>query len=138
MDERRKSLEAFRGGEVRVLIATDLAARGIDIRELPFVVNMTLPDTAETYLHRIGRVGRADRTGMAISIVATCEEKVWFCRGGKKPPCADTRTYDRGGEREKPSPPNRTRFWVFGGRFVFLRANAGFAYRVQFVPSDYI
>lgn len=80
---RRDALEAFKEGYVRILIATDVAARGIDIANLPFVINMTLPDEAENYIHRIGRVGRADKMGLAISIVATSSErklleKVWY------------------------------------------------------------
>jgi ATP-dependent RNA helicase DDX1 len=77
-DERRRNLEAFRDGDVRFLICTDVGARGIDIKELPYVVNMTLPDEPENYIHRIGRVGRADRVGLAISLVATAQERVWF------------------------------------------------------------
>ena len=78
-DERRRNLEAFRDGDVRFLIATDVAARGIDIAELPYVVNMTLPDEPENYIHRIGRVGRADKVGLAVSLVAAgAKERVWF------------------------------------------------------------
>lgn len=80
MQERRTNLEAFKEGNVRFLICTDVAARGIDIKCLPFMINMTLPDEAENYIHRIGRVGRAERMGLAISIVAgnDIKEKVWF------------------------------------------------------------
>ncbi len=63
-------------GEVRFLICTDVAARGIDIRGIPFVVNVTLPDDKQNYVHRIGRVGRAERMGLAVSLVATVKEKV--------------------------------------------------------------
>lgn len=63
-------------GEVRFLICTDVAARGIDIRGVPFVVNVTLPDDKQNYVHRIGRVGRAERMGLAVSLVATVKEKV--------------------------------------------------------------
>jgi ATP-dependent RNA helicase DDX1 len=80
MEERRRNLEAFRAGDVRFLLCTDVAARGIDIQGLPYVINMTLPDEPEHYIHRIGRVGRADRMGLAISIVAAegVEERVWY------------------------------------------------------------
>jgi len=80
MQERRANLEAFKEGNVRFLICTDVAARGIDIKNLPYVINMTLPDEAENYIHRIGRVGRAERMGLAISIVAgdPVKEKVWY------------------------------------------------------------
>jgi ATP-dependent RNA helicase DDX1 len=97
MEERQASLKDFKEGEARILIATDVAARGIDIRELPFVINYTLPDRPESYVHRIGRVGRAERMGLAISLVGTVDERVWFCRKPKKPPCGDTRDYDKGG-----------------------------------------
>jgi len=79
MDERRRNLQAFKNGDVRFLICTDVAARGIDIKNLPYVINLTLPDRSEDYIHRIGRVGRADTMGLAISIVAAKNERVWFC-----------------------------------------------------------
>merc|ERR1719161_798238 len=77
-DERRMNLEAFKEGDVRFLVCTDVAARGIDISGLPFVIQTTLPDDIENYIHRIGRCGRAERMGLAISIVATEKEKVWY------------------------------------------------------------
>ncbi len=64
---RVQALSDFKAGRVRVLAATDIAARGIDISELPFVFNYNLPDVPETYVHRIGRTGRAGREGEAIS-----------------------------------------------------------------------
>lgn len=85
MEQRRASLEAFKEGEVRFLISTDVGARGIDVKGLPYVINLTLPDAAENYIHRIGRVGRAEKMGLAISIVAAdnIREKVWWhnCKG---------------------------------------------------------
>ena len=79
-EERIQHLAAFKAGQVRFLICTDVAARGIDITGLPYVINMTLPDKPETYIHRIGRVGRADHIGLAISLVAAEDliEKQWF------------------------------------------------------------
>jgi len=83
--ERKQALDAFRSGDVRVLICTDAAARGIDVKELPFMVNMTLPDEPENYIHRIGRVGRADKMGLAISLVSVGPaEKVWFFKDRKE------------------------------------------------------
>jgi ATP-dependent RNA helicase DDX1 len=78
--ERQANLAAFKEGDVRLLICTDVAARGLDIVGMPFCINMTLPDKAEDYIHRVGRVGRADSMGLAISLVAAegCREKVWF------------------------------------------------------------
>ncbi|WP_395345686.1 DEAD/DEAH box helicase [Ningiella sp. W23] len=66
---RTKALAEFKSGKVRVLVATDIAARGIDIKQLPQVVNFDLPNVAEDYVHRIGRTGRAGETGQAISFV---------------------------------------------------------------------
>jgi ATP-dependent RNA helicase RhlE len=66
---RTRALAQFKNGDVPVLVATDIAARGLDIQELPHVVNFELPNTAEDYVHRIGRTGRAGRTGAAVSLV---------------------------------------------------------------------
>ncbi len=64
---RQESLRKFKAGEVRVLVATDIAARGLDIEELSHVFNYNLPDVPETYVHRIGRTGRGGEGGTAIS-----------------------------------------------------------------------
>jgi ATP-dependent RNA helicase DDX1 len=77
-NERRMNLDAFKEGDVRFLVCTDVAARGIDVAGLPFVIQTTLPDDIENYIHRIGRCGRAEHMGLAISIVATEREKVWY------------------------------------------------------------
>ncbi len=71
--ERTKALEGFKTGEIRVLVATDVAARGLDIEDLPHVVNFELPWHAQDYIHRIGRTGRAGATGDAISLVSIDE-----------------------------------------------------------------
>lgn len=81
--ERNAALAAFKAGEVRFLICTDVAARGIDVVGLPFLVNVTLPDQPENYIHRVGRVGRAERLGLAVSLVAAQKEAVWFHTCGK-------------------------------------------------------
>lgn len=65
---RTRALSEFKAGTIRVLLATDIVARGLDIAELPYVVNYDLPDQAEDYVHRIGRTGRADAKGEAISL----------------------------------------------------------------------
>jgi ATP-dependent RNA helicase RhlE len=72
--ERERALAAFRSGEVAVLVATDVAGRGLDIEALPMVVNYELPHVAQDYIHRIGRTGRAGATGHAVSLVAPEEE----------------------------------------------------------------
>ncbi|MEO5966417.1 MAG: helicase-related protein, partial [Candidatus Limnocylindrales bacterium] len=71
--DRTKALEAFKAGEIRVLVATDVAARGLDIDALPHVVNFELPWNPEDYVHRVGRTGRAGATGNAVSLVTIDE-----------------------------------------------------------------
>ena len=71
---RTKALEAFKAGKLRVLVATDLLARGIDIEFLPHVINYELPRSPKDYVHRIGRTGRAEATGEAISLISPEEE----------------------------------------------------------------
>jgi len=73
---RNKALEYFKTGKVSVLVATDIAARGLDIDELPHVVNFDLPQVPEDYIHRIGRTGRAGLSGEALSLV--CPEEAWY------------------------------------------------------------
>jgi ATP-dependent RNA helicase RhlE len=70
---RKEALAAFKKGKLRVLVATDIAARGIDVQALPHVINHDLPEVPETYVHRIGRTGRAGRQGTAISFCASSE-----------------------------------------------------------------
>jgi ATP-dependent RNA helicase RhlE len=73
--ERIKALDAFKAGEVGILVATDVAARGLDISALPYVVNFDLPHNAEDYVHRIGRTGRAGASGEAISLMTEDEAR---------------------------------------------------------------
>lgn len=73
--ERMQALEAFKNGSVTVLIGTDVAARGLDIDQLPMVINYEIPSAPEDYVHRIGRTGRAGAFGKAISLVSPEEEK---------------------------------------------------------------
>jgi ATP-dependent RNA helicase RhlE len=74
---RQRVLDAFKNKEVGVLVATDIAARGIDIDQLPFVINFDLPNIPETYVHRIGRTGRAGNGGIAISFCSKDEHTYW-------------------------------------------------------------
>ncbi len=73
---RTKALAGFKSGDFRILVATDIAARGIDINELPHVINYDLPNVPEDYVHRIGRTGRAGKDGEAISLVSQEEVKL--------------------------------------------------------------
>jgi superfamily II DNA/RNA helicase len=74
-DERMKALEAFKAGAIRVLVATDVAARGLDITELPGVINYDVPFAPEDYIHRIGRTGRAGASGCAITIASGADDR---------------------------------------------------------------
>jgi len=74
--DRMKALDAFKAGELEVLVATDVAARGLDIAGVPCVINYDLPYSAEDYVHRIGRTGRAGASGEAISFYTAAEEKL--------------------------------------------------------------
>lgn len=81
-NQRQKALRQFKEGSIRVLVATDIAARGIDIDKLKYVINYDIPNVAETYVHRIGRTGRAGEDGTAISI---CEpEENYYIRDIEK------------------------------------------------------
>jgi ATP-dependent RNA helicase RhlE len=77
--ERTRALEEFKTGEIRVLVATDVAARGLDIEDLPHVVNFELPWNPQDYIHRIGRTGRVGATGQAVSLV--CIDEADLLRG---------------------------------------------------------
>jgi len=111
--ERTRALEAFRGRFVKVLVATDVASRGLDIADLPYVVNFELPYEPQDYIHRIGRTGRAGASGTAISLVSP--EEVDELRGVQRLlrraiPCAVVEEYLPDPDRE-PTPVAR-----FGGR----------------------
>ena len=110
---RTKALADFKKGDVRVLVATDIAARGIDIDQLPHVVNYELPNVSEDYVHRIGRTGRAGNEGEAISLVCVDEHeylenieklikkdipKVWL-KGFKPDPSIKAEPINQGGGR---------------------------------------
>lgn len=75
-EERLRVMDKFKKGEVKVLIATDINARGIDIPHVDYVVNYDLPEEAENYVHRVGRTGRGDQKGQAISFCSTEEKKI--------------------------------------------------------------
>ncbi|MEO5697063.1 MAG: DEAD/DEAH box helicase [Burkholderiaceae bacterium] len=75
-DERLKALEAFKRGDVDVLVATDVAARGLDIVDLPAVFNFDVPYNAEDYVHRIGRTGRAGASGLAVTLVSSSDARL--------------------------------------------------------------
>jgi superfamily II DNA/RNA helicase len=75
-DERLKALEAFKKGEVDLLVCTDVAARGLDIKDVPAVFNFDVPFNAEDYVHRIGRTGRAGASGLAVTLVSPSDNRL--------------------------------------------------------------
>ena len=75
MDQRRQAVEGFRGGKYKVLVATDIAARGLDIDGIHTVVNFEVPDSPDAYVHRVGRTGRAGEVGQAITLVSPEERR---------------------------------------------------------------
>ena len=94
---RTKALEGFKTNKVRVLVATDIAARGLDIPLLPHVINFELPNVPEDYVHRIGRTGRAGASGEAISLV--CGEEREYLKSiekllGEKMPTSSIEGYE--------------------------------------------
>ena len=121
--QRRKALDAFKSGECKILVATDIAARGIDIKGISHVINYEMPNVAEQYVHRIGRTARAGRDGLAVSLVA--EDELYYLREVEKiiqadvdvldapEGCADIilPTPDRSVRPRKPKGPSRS-----GGR----------------------
>jgi ATP-dependent RNA helicase RhlE len=74
-DQRRIAVEGFKSGKYKVLVATDIAARGLDIDAIHTVINYEVPDSPDTYVHRVGRTGRADEVGQAITLVAPEERR---------------------------------------------------------------
>jgi len=74
-DQRRIAVEGFKSGKYKVLVATDIAARGLDIDAIHTVINYEVPDSADTYVHRVGRTGRADEVGQAVTLVAPEERR---------------------------------------------------------------
>jgi len=123
-NSRTKALADFKKGKVRVLVATDIAARGIDIDQLPHVVNYELPNVSEDYIHRIGRTGRAGNEGEAISLVCVDEHeylvnieklikkdipKIWL-KGFKPDPSIKAEPISQGGGRgnSRNRPKNRS------------------------------
>lgn len=84
--ERERTMNKFRSGEVKILVATDVAARGIDVKDLELVVNYAIHDQPETYVHRTGRTGRAGKSGKALSLVAPQDFPAFYALQKKLPP----------------------------------------------------
>src|SRR6202034_1226654 len=103
--QRERALEAFRGGKTRAMVATDIAARGIDIDDVSHVVNFELPDVAEAYVHRIGRTARAGKAGQAISLCDGAERDL--LRAIERLTRLRLSTEDRRGANAPPPAPHR-------------------------------
>ena len=102
-DERLKSLAAFKAGEVDLLVATDVAARGLDIADLPAVFNFDVPFNAEDYVHRIGRTGRAGASGLAVTLVDARRQPPG--RGHREAHQEEDRDRAARARRRAPAPP---------------------------------
>ncbi len=121
---RTKALAGFKSNAIRVLVATDIAARGLDIPLLPHVINFEIPNISEDYVHRIGRTGRAGASGEALSLVSADEttyltsiEKLVgikipteIIEGFEPDPNASTEPLKRGHGQGKSSPRNKNKF----------------------------
>lgn len=75
-EERKKALEGFRNGKIQILVASDLAARGLDVKDVTHIFNLDLPEDPKEYLHRVGRTGRAGKSGTAVSLVTIREKSL--------------------------------------------------------------
>jgi len=113
--ERAANLESFKDGDVRFLICTDVAARGLDVSGLPYVIQATLSDDIENYVHRIGRCGRNEKLGLAISLVATKREKVWYHKGPSRGKPWNTKLTIPNGPDGKPKPADESKLLVEEG-----------------------
>ena len=100
-DERLKALDAFKQGEVDLLVCTDVAARGLDIKDVPAVFNFDVPFNAEDYVHRIGRTGRAGASGLAVTLVSPSDTRLVSDIEKLIKKKIDVETLDLGGERER-------------------------------------
>ncbi len=102
--QRQKAIESFREGRVKVLVATDIAARGLDIPQVELVINFDLPEQRDDYVHRIGRTGRAGAQGEALSFVTPEENQQWAIISGRR------------AEKTQGSPSTKPRPGSFSGR----------------------
>ncbi|MGG1944457.1 DEAD/DEAH box helicase [Trinickia sp. NRRL B-1857] len=135
-NERMQALDAFKRGEIEALVATDVAARGLDIAELPAVINFDLPFNAEDYVHRIGRTGRAGASGDALSLCSPNERKQLgeIEKLIKKPLQVQTLTVDAPVRRGREEPGRREREDRSGRRRTGSHERT--TYRANHAPID--
>jgi ATP-dependent RNA helicase RhlE len=143
--EREQALNDFKEGRSTVLVATDIAARGIDIEDLPFVINYELPYTPEDYIHRIGRTGRAGTTGEAISLVCPDENRLLadiekLLKRAIPRKSADSFEADQGRERRprresRDDAPRRTHSPAPAPKPAAPRASDGFDFSKPYEPA---
>lgn len=108
--QRKMALEKFRRGSHRIMVATDLASRGIDVNDINHVINYDIPESREDYIHRIGRTGRSGKTGNALNLLTELDTDAERILTGKKPEKGQHRPHQNRPSRRSRSPQGRRRF----------------------------
>jgi ATP-independent RNA helicase DbpA len=114
--ERDRALARFRNGSTRVLVATDVAARGLDVLDLPLVVNFDMTSQVDTYIHRIGRTGRAGKTGLAVSLGISREQAKLDAYESQTGVAIERHAYSPGSEPAAAPPAAMSTLHIWGGR----------------------
>ncbi|AHZ86576.1 DEAD/DEAH box helicase [Bdellovibrio bacteriovorus] len=117
-NERRTNLKKFRDGQVGLLVATDLAGRGLDVSNIARVINYHLPKEMENYLHRAGRTARAGRPGLVVNLVTERDSRLIAALEGNKPPSLEKKTQHQG----KPRVASKTRFTDAKGKAGYAKS----------------
>jgi superfamily II DNA/RNA helicase len=139
---RNRTLGLLRGGKMQVLVATDVAARGLDVPEITHVVNFDLPKQSEDYVHRIGRTGRAGRSGVAVSLVNHSEAFNWrrieqFTNNRVEPSVVEGLEPRRVPSKFSPKPAPGSRGRSYGGASGFNDRNGGGGYQGRSEPRSF-
>ena len=113
--EREATMRAFRGGKLEILLATDIAARGIDIDDLTHVIHLELPDTVDQYIHRSGRTGRMGKEGTVVSLVTPLKKSANYCNLRKtRHRIYEARNVQRSFVETKPKAPKKRNQHLLG------------------------
>ena len=139
---RNRTLSLLRGGKMQVLVATDVAARGLDVPDISHVVNFDLPKQSEDYVHRIGRTGRAGRSGVAVSLVNHSEAFNWrrieqFTNNRVEPSVVEGLEPRRVPSKFSPKPAPGSRGRSYGGASGFNDRNGGGGYQGRSEPRSF-
>jgi superfamily II DNA/RNA helicase len=139
---RNRTLGLLRGGKMQVLVATDVAARGLDVPDISHVVNFDLPKQSEDYVHRIGRTGRAGRSGVAVSLVNHSEAFNWrrieqFTNNRVEPSVVEGLEPRRVPSKFSPKPAPGSRGRSYGGASGFNDRNGGGGYQGRSEPRSF-